>query len=188
MGGFTATLDAASPPAKALLSIGGAGASPGIFSNMVSRSDSPAAFIQSSIGAARKHGFDGLDVHWKFPSNPQDMSWETSVPSKKIVMGMPVYGRTWQLKDPNQYGIGAPALGTGPGGGMLIYSAILGFNTENNATVVFDNATYKVKFTKAQGLGRYFFWALGFDSHWNLARSASTVFAKFYSPFFVLHT
>lgn len=114
------------------------------------------------------------------------------VPSKKIVMGMPVYGRTWQLKDPNEHGIGAPAVGTGPGGGVMVYSDILGFNVENNATVVFDNTTvstysyvgtnwigyddgnsigYKIKYAKAQGLGGYFFWALGFDSNWALAKA-----------------
>ncbi|KAH6796595.1 hypothetical protein C2S52_021149 [Perilla frutescens var. hirtella] len=78
--------------------------------------------------------------------------------------------------------------------GVLIYSAVLQFNAANNATVVFDATTistysyigtdwigyddttsieHKIKFAKAQGLGGYFFWALGDDSNWTLAKTAS---------------
>lgn len=117
---------------------------------------------------------------------------ENGVPLKKIVMGMPVYGRTWQLKDSNQHGIGAPAVATGPGGGMMPYSAIVSFNSEHNATIVYDQATVstysyaginwigfddttsiknKVQFAKAEGLGGYFFWALGQDNNWDLAKA-----------------
>ncbi|KAK2993657.1 hypothetical protein RJ640_009472 [Escallonia rubra] len=123
-------------------------------------------------------------------------SWiEDGVPSKKLVMGMPMYGKTWQLKDPNVHGIGAPANGTGPGnGGIMSYDDIVAFNLANGANVVYDNdtvSTYsyagtnwigyddptsirnKVKYAKDQGLGGYFFWALGTDRNWTLARAAS---------------
>ncbi|KAA8535297.1 hypothetical protein F0562_030300 [Nyssa sinensis] len=54
-------------------------------------------------------------------------SWiRNGVPAKKLVMGLPMYGRTWQLKDPNEHGIGAPAVGIGPGNdGLMIYSDIV---------------------------------------------------------------
>ncbi|CAK9136606.1 unnamed protein product [Ilex paraguariensis] len=286
---FTSTLHAKKPPAKAILSIGGASASADTFSSMVSNLDNRAAFIKSTIDVARKYGFDGLDLDWEFPNTPQDMSnllvlfeewrsavnmesivsgkaqillsaavyfssnisllgvprtypgdairnyadfvnpmcydyhgaWNTSVtgahallydkssnlstsygistwknngvPSNKLVMGMPMYGRTWELKDPNHHGIGDPAVGIGPGNlGVMTYSEIVDFNLGHNATEVFDEETVstysyggknwtgyddtrsitdKVKFAKAQGLGGYFFWALGFDKNWTLSRA-----------------
>ncbi|KAG6430557.1 hypothetical protein SASPL_108627 [Salvia splendens] len=81
---------------------------------------------------------------------------------------------------------------SGQGGGVLVYSVVVEFNAGNNATVVFNKATVstysyagtnwvgyddvtsiaaKVKFAKAQGLGGYFFWALGDDNNWTLAKT-----------------
>ncbi|KAK2994324.1 hypothetical protein RJ640_009465 [Escallonia rubra] len=123
-------------------------------------------------------------------------SWiEDGVPLEKLVMGMPMYGRTWQLKDPNVHGIGAPATGTGPGnGGIMSYDDFVALSSANGVNVVYDNntvSTYsyagtnwigcdnptsitnKVKYAKDQGLGGYFFWALGLDRNWTLARAAS---------------
>ncbi|KAK2994327.1 hypothetical protein RJ640_009468 [Escallonia rubra] len=125
-------------------------------------------------------------------------SWiEDGVPSEKLVMGMPMYGKTWQLKDANVHGIGAPANGTGPGnGGIMSYDDIVAFNSANGANVVYDNntvSTYsyagtnwigyddptsitnKVKYAKDQGLGGYFFWALGTDRNWTLARAGNQI-------------
>lgn len=106
-------------------------------------------------------------------------SWrKNGVPPLKLVMGIPMYGRTWQLKDSNDHGIGAPAIGTGPGGGTMFYKDIADFNSANNAAVVYDNSTIstypyagtnwigyddttsiknKISYAKAQGLGGYFF-------------------------------
>ncbi|KAG5593633.1 hypothetical protein H5410_034865 [Solanum commersonii] len=121
-------------------------------------------------------------------------SWkQDGVPSTKLVMGIPLYGNTWELKDPNDHGIGAPAVGVGPGThGEMSYDDIVTFNSENNASVVYNNETVstysysgknwigyddtnsiraKIKYAKAQGLGGYFFWALGSDSNWTLSRT-----------------
>ncbi|KAJ0090578.1 hypothetical protein Patl1_12560 [Pistacia atlantica] len=48
---------------------------------------------------------------------------------------------TWKLKDPNVYGIGAPALEVGPGAGILTFNQIVDFNTANSSTVKFDDET-----------------------------------------------
>ncbi|XP_028101939.1 class V chitinase CHIT5-like [Camellia sinensis] len=110
-------------------------------------------------------------------------------------MGLPMYGRTWKLKDPNQNGMGAPANGTGPGYlRVMKYSDIVDFNLANNASVVFDEETVstysyagtdwigyddmesisnKVNFARANGLGGYFFWAVGFDKNWTISEAAS---------------
>ncbi|KAL6212993.1 hypothetical protein ACLB2K_018208 [Fragaria x ananassa] len=123
-------------------------------------------------------------------------SWiQAGVPAKKLVMGLPLYGKSWTLRDPKVNGVGAAAVGVGPGdGGVLVYHQIVHFNARTNATVVFDNETVsyysysgstwigyddvgsvrlKVRFAKKLGLGGYFFWALGQDKDWILSHQAS---------------
>ncbi|KAK9130479.1 hypothetical protein Sjap_010966 [Stephania japonica] len=70
-------------------------------------------------------------------------SWiSAGVGPRKVVMGLPLYGRTWQLKDPAVHGIGAPAVGVGPGaGGVLTFREIVDFNGRNKATTVYDADT-----------------------------------------------
>jgi chitinase len=119
-------------------------------------------------------------------------SWiQAGVSPKKLVMGLPLYGRTWKLLDPNVNGIGARAVGKGPGGGILDYYQVLEFNKDNNAIVNFDGQTvsyysyaggfwvgyddsitidWKVQFARSRGLGGYFFWALGQDKDWIISK------------------
>ncbi|XP_010942288.1 class V chitinase CHIT5b [Elaeis guineensis] len=122
-------------------------------------------------------------------------SWvEAGIPPKKVVMGLPLYSHTWQLKDPADHGIGAPAVGVGPGNeGVLVYSKVVDFNSENNATQVYDEVTVsvysyagtnwigyddpltvttKIEFAQELGLGGYFFWAIGYDKDWSISQRA----------------
>jgi chitinase len=284
---FMGAIRLKNPPVKTLLSTGGGGNDPTVFSKMVSSRATRQTFIDSTIEVARKYGFDGVDLDWEFPANAEDMSnlallykqwraalldeartfrkplllltsavyyaskitllgeprsypvealrryvdwispmcfdyhgsWENftgahsalrdhvnsnlsthfgigswiqaGVPAGKLVMGLPLYGRTWKLQEPYVNGIGAPALGVGPGdGGVLDYHQILDFNDENNATVVFDGQTVsyysfagdswigyddvqsvrlKIQFARSRQLGGYFFWALGQDKNWTIS-------------------
>ncbi|KAG0468415.1 hypothetical protein HPP92_017743 [Vanilla planifolia] len=116
------------------------------------------------------------------------------MPAGKVVIGIPVYGRTWTLRDAGVNGIGAPANGTGPGepGGVMLYSDVVEFNWRNATVVVYDDvvvAAYsyggtawvgyddrrsvkaKARYGRRKGVGGYFLWALGFDDkRWSLSR------------------
>lgn len=283
---FTATLHGKEPPPKALLSIGGGATGPTTYTQMVGTAANRAAFIDSTIDAARKYGFDGLDLDWEFPQSQEDMdnlgllfeewraalvkdaaatrrsrlllsaavyfaaefitadnrsypatsieknvdwvnamcfdyhgSWETSmtgahaalfdpksdistsfglrswvgagVPAEKVVMGLPLYGRTWKLRDPAEHGVGAPAVGVGPGDGVLLFKDLMNYNVKNNATEVYDGTTVstysysgtawigydgatsvreKIHYAQGLNLGGYFFWALGYDKDWIISQ------------------
>ncbi|KDP38640.1 hypothetical protein JCGZ_03993 [Jatropha curcas] len=127
-------------------------------------------------------------------------SWlGAGMPRHKVVMGLPLYGRTWKLKDPKINGIRAPAVGVGPGeDGVLTFSQVEKFNKENSATVVYDletvstysyagsswigyddtlSTTTKIGFAQALGLRGYFFWALSYDKEWKISRQASRAWA-----------
>ncbi|XVF48457.1 hypothetical protein PTKIN_Ptkin03bG0191500 [Pterospermum kingtungense] len=123
-------------------------------------------------------------------------SWIKAGLSKdKLVMGLPLYGRSWQLKDPNSHEIGLAAVAVGPGeDGVLTYAEIEDFNNKNGAKVVHDmetvstysysglswvgyddavSTTLKIGFAQALEIRGYFFWTLSFDSEWKISRQAS---------------
>eukprot|EP00090_Calanus_glacialis_P000625 TRINITY_DN1040_c0_g1_i1.p1 TRINITY_DN1040_c0_g1~~TRINITY_DN1040_c0_g1_i1.p1 ORF type:complete len:1056 (-),score=204.14 TRINITY_DN1040_c0_g1_i1:2491-5658(-) len=66
-------------------------------------------------------------------------------PKEKLIIGMPVYGRTFTLVDSTLFDIGAPATGGGDPGrytgeaGFLSYYEICDFLHKDNTTLVWDN-------------------------------------------------
>ncbi|MCL7024324.1 hypothetical protein MKW94_002096 [Papaver nudicaule] len=114
---------------------------------------------------------------------------EIGVPPEKLVMGLPLYGQSWKLRDPNNNGIGAPAVGTGPEDsqyekGSMVYRNVVKFIADRRATEVYDPFTVscychagtdwisydgvqsieaKVRYAKDHHLGGYYFWAIGQD-------------------------
>ncbi|KAK3033206.1 hypothetical protein RJ639_036998 [Escallonia herrerae] len=124
-------------------------------------------------------------------------SWiKAGFPRKKLIMGLPLYGRSWELKDPMAHGVGAPAVGLGPGElGVMTYSEVEKFNRETNATVEYDPATIstysvagtswigyddvrstmvKILYAEALGLRGYFFWAVNGDHEWKISKAGMT--------------
>ena len=71
-------------------------------------------------------------------------------PKEKLIIGMPVYGRTFTLVDKTQFDIGAPATGGGEPGrytgeaGFLSYYEICDFLHKDNTTLVWDNKTCSI--------------------------------------------
>ncbi|XP_016173003.1 acidic mammalian chitinase-like [Arachis ipaensis] len=124
-------------------------------------------------------------------------SWiQGGVVPEKVVMGLPLYGMTWQLQDPNVHGIGSDAAGPGPGlNGAMAYFQVVEFNNQSGAKVAYDvetasvysysgsswvgyddplTVTVKVAYAQALCLRGYFFWAAGFDtSDWKISTQAS---------------
>jgi len=111
-------------------------------------------------------------------------------PLEKLVIGMPVYGRTFQLADPTKFDIGAEALGGGEAGrytgesGFLSYYEICDFLHQPNTTLVWDNEQQvpfayrgdqwvgfdderslrtKVAWLKTEGFGGIMIWSVDLD-------------------------
>ncbi|CAJ2675053.1 unnamed protein product [Trifolium pratense] len=147
---------------------------------------------------ANNTGFNAAlyDPESEISTNFGIRSWiKSGVRPEKLVMGLALYGRTWELKDPNVHGVGADAVGPATDtDGSMNYNEILKFNKDSGANVVYDKVavsfysyagttwigyddvpsiTTKVRFAKSLGLKGYFFWALGKDKDWTISRQAS---------------
>lgn len=129
-------------------------------------------------------------------------SWiRAGVPRSKLILGLPLYGRTWQLKDRSFHGVGAAAVGVGPGWngtGVLTYAEVVEFNKANKAKVVYDVETVsvyslagdywvgyddtrtvgvKIGYARSLDLRGYFFWAVNGDHKWSISKTASKLWS-----------
>lgn len=111
-------------------------------------------------------------------------------PLEKLIIGMPVYGRSFTLADPSKFDIGAEALGGGKAGrytgeeGFLSYYEICDFLHEENTTLVWDNEQQvpfayrgnqwvgfdderslrtKISWLKTEGFGGVMVWSVDLD-------------------------
>ena len=111
-------------------------------------------------------------------------------PLEKLIIGMPVYGRTFTLSDPAKFDIGAEAEGGGEAGrytgesGFLSYYEICDFLHQDNTTLVWDNEQQvpfayrgdqwvgfdderslrtKVAWLKTEGFGGIMIWSVDLD-------------------------
>ncbi|KAI5659042.1 hypothetical protein M9H77_27835 [Catharanthus roseus] len=121
----------------------------------------------------------------------------------KLVMGLPLYGKTWTLKDPSVNGVGAPAVNVGPSGpggnGTLFYYEIKDYILKHKAKVTFDVKTVsvygvdgkiwigyddrrsvalKLGYAQILGIRGYFFWALSFDQNSEISKTASALWKR----------
>ncbi|CAI9760590.1 unnamed protein product [Fraxinus pennsylvanica] len=123
-------------------------------------------------------------------------SWiKSGVPKSKLIMGLPLYGKTWLLKDSKSHGVGSPAIDVGPGDqGVLTFAEIEQFNRDHKAKVEYDlesvsmysvagttwigyddtlSVTMKIAYARALGIRGYFFWAVDGDYKWKISKRAS---------------
>jgi GH18 family chitinase len=52
----------------------------------------------------------------------------SGTPPEKLVLGVPFYGRTFNLANPNVNGVRAPSTGAGLGGPYTVTSGFMGYN------------------------------------------------------------
>ncbi|KAK1383663.1 Class V chitinase [Heracleum sosnowskyi] len=120
---------------------------------------------------------------------------QAGVRPKKLVLVLPFYGHSWQLVNPNNHGLMAPANGVpgGVGDGTKGYNQILDFIANNNATKIYNStivADYcyagttwigyddkqsilaKVLYAKKNGLRGYSAWHVAADANGALSRQA----------------
>ncbi|KAL3499962.1 hypothetical protein ACH5RR_039055 [Cinchona calisaya] len=158
IGNFTTTFHRRIPSAKTFLAIGGGAASPYTFSNMWCAaleqepltSGKPRLLISAAVYFASN--FLLAKVPYTYPGNAireyvgslnpmcfdYNGAWNTLTTRAHAL----IYDKSSKLKDPNDHGIGAPAVGVGPGNERIMqHKDIVDFNSANKAIVVYDNTT-----------------------------------------------
>ncbi|KAD5318306.1 hypothetical protein E3N88_18252 [Mikania micrantha] len=129
-------------------------------------------------------------------------SWiAAGMQKEKLVMGLPLYGRKWILQNPNEHGIGAPAVDQGQRyDNSISYEEVDAINA--NATEVFDEETVsvysfagttwisydnessikkKVEYARDQNIGGYFFWQIVGDHGQRFSREGFFAFDRMVS-------
>ncbi|KAL5215827.1 hypothetical protein ABZP36_007228 [Zizania latifolia] len=122
------------------------------------------------------------------------VSWlDAGVPASKVVMGLPLYGRSWFLRNKANNGVGAPAVAVGPKQrgsnttGAMSYAEVQGLASASTSRAVitaYDNASVasyvsvgdvwvafdgvavvaeKLAFAAHRGLLGYFLWPVNYD-------------------------
>lgn len=94
---FVAAAHTHVPPAKAMLTVGGAGGNLTVFGEMAATEGNRARFIWSAIAVARQFGLDGLDLDWEFPKDEEQMAqlgmlfmeWRAAVETEAASSGQP---------------------------------------------------------------------------------------------------
>ncbi|XP_044759513.1 probable chitinase 10 [Coccinella septempunctata] len=97
--------------------------------------NSPLFPLESATGYQKKLTVDYSAREWV----------KQGAPKEKLMIGMPTYGRSFELVNVTQFDIGAPASGGGTPGkytaeaGFMSYYEICDFLQEDNTTLVWDN-------------------------------------------------
>jgi chitinase len=97
--------------------------------------NAPLLPIESASSAEKKLTVDHGAKQWI----------KLGAPKEKLLIGMPTYGRSFTLNDPDKFDIGSPAKSGGDPGkytgesGFLAYYEICDFLQGDNTTLVWDN-------------------------------------------------
>ncbi|KAI3801750.1 hypothetical protein L1987_29864 [Smallanthus sonchifolius] len=86
-------------------------------------------------------------------------SWiKAKIHRETLVMGLPLYGWTWQSNDPSLYDIEAPTIDVEPG-------------NEGTYWIGYDVKSVKLKIEYAESLniGGYFFWVVNGNQEWKIS-------------------
>ncbi|KAL6012092.1 hypothetical protein ACLOJK_002567 [Asimina triloba] len=116
---------------------------------------------------------------------------------KKMMLGLPFYGRAWMLENPSEHGLGARTNGRSmeegvDSEGAMRYGEVKAFVARSSAACDYDETLVtdycysgstwvgfdgvksiaaKVSFAKGRGLLGYFAWSLSGDSGWELSQT-----------------